>query len=459
MGKANKLKFSESGVRGIVGEGLTARLAVELGAAFGFYLGGGCVVVGRDTRSTGSMFEQAVTAGLRAAGCEVALVGVIPTPTLQFTVKSTGASGGIAITASHNPSEWNALKFVGSGGTFLSPGEASGLFDLYNQGNFPYRAERDFRSVRVLADAFAAHRKRILEVVDADAIRARKFRVAVDCVNGVGAVYSAGFLRDLGCEVFAVNGTPDGSFARPPEPLPENLGELCRAVRENRCDIGFGQDPDGDRLTVVTEEGVALSSHYTVALAVDQVLDGGDPGPVVVNVQTSRLVEMIAESYGCRFFSAPVGEINVVEKMIEVDGVIGGEGNCGGVIYRRIHPGRDSFGAMALILERLAFSERSLSGIVADYPPIANLSCRFDVPPIRSRAILAEMTRRYREFAPITFDGLRFDLPEGRVLMRSSNTEPILRLNVESSNRREAEALLARFRAEIQPLTEDSQQP
>ncbi len=459
MGKANKLKFSESGVRGIVGEGLTTRLAVELGAAFGFYLGGGCIVVGRDTRSTGDMFEQAVTAGLLAAGCEVVRVGIIPTPTLQFTVKSTGASGGIAITASHNPPEWNALKFVGPAGTFLSPGEAAGLFDLYNQGNFPYRTERDFRSVRVLADAFAAHEQRIMEVVDAGAIRARKFRVAVDCVNGVGAVYSAGFLRDLGCEVFAVNDIPDGSFARPAEPLPENLGELCRVVRENHCDIGFGQDPDGDRLTVVTEEGVALSSHYTVALAVDQVLDGGDPGPVVVNVQTSRLVEMIAESYGCRFCSAPVGEINVVEKMIEVDGVIGGEGNCGGVIYRRIHPGRDSFGAMALILERLAFSERKLSGIVADYPPIVNLSCRFDVPPIRSRAILAEMTRRYRDYGPITFDGLRFDLPEGRVLMRSSNTEPILRLNVESSDRREAEALLARFRAEIQPLTEEPSQP
>ena len=455
MGWANKLKFSESGVRGIVGEGLTTRLAVELGAAFGFYLGGGCIVVGRDTRSTGDMFERAVTAGLLAAGCEVARVGIIPTPTLQFTVKSTGASGGIAITASHNPPEWNALKFIGSSGTFLSPGEATGLFDLYNQGNFPYRTERDFRSVRELADAFAAHEKRILEVVDAEAIRARKFRVAVDCVNGVGAVYSAGFLRNLGCEVFALNDTPDGGFARPAEPLPENLGELCRVVKENRCDVGFGQDPDGDRLTVVTEEGVALSTHYTVALAVDQVLDGGDPGPVVVNVQTSRLVEMIAESYGCRFCSAPVGEINVVEKMIEVDGVIGGEGNCGGVIYRRIHPGRDSFGAMALILERLAFSERKLSGIVAEYPPIANLSCRFAVPPIRSRAILAEMTRRYRRYDPLTFDGLRFDLPEGRVLMRSSNTEPILRLNVESSTRPGAEALLARFQAEIQPLTED----
>ncbi|MPN28846.1 Phosphomannomutase/phosphoglucomutase [bioreactor metagenome] len=149
----------------------------------------------------------------------------------------------------------------------------------------------------------------------------------------------------------------------------------------------------------------------------------------------------------------------MVEKMIEVDGVIGGEGNCGGVIYRKIHPGRDSFGAMALILERLAFSERKLSGIVADYPPVANISCRFNVPPIRSRAILAEMIRRYREFDPVTFDGLRFDLPEGRVLMRSSNTEPILRLNVECSAQDKAEALLARFRAEIQSLTEESPQP
>lgn len=328
MNRISTLKFSESGVRGIVGEGLTARLAADLGAAFGFYQGGGRIVVGRDTRSTGGMFEQAVTAGLLAAGCEVLRVGVIPTPTLQYTVKSIEAAGGIAITASHNPPQWNALKFIGGAGTFLSPGEAAGLFDLYNQGNLPYRAESDYRGIRVLPDAFSLHEKRIFEVIDVEAVRKKKFRVAVDCVNGVGAVFSAGFLQRLGCEVFAINDRPDGNFARSPEPLPENLGALCRAVRENGCDVGFGQDPDGDRLTVVTEKGVALSTHYTVALAVDQVLDGGDPGPVVANVQTSRLVEMIAESYGCSFYSAPVGEINVVEKMIEVDGVIGGEGNC-----------------------------------------------------------------------------------------------------------------------------------
>lgn len=455
MGRVNTLKFSESGVRGIVGEGLTPRLVTELGAAFGFYQGGGRIVVGRDTRATGAMFEDALVAGLLSAGCQVVKLGVVPTPTIQFTVTRTGASGAVAITASHNPAQWNALKFIGSRGTFLDRGEASELFDLYSQGSLPCRGEKDFREVRFMEGAFKEHMARIFSVVDAELIRARRFRVAVDCANGVGALCSAGFLEKLGCEVFAVNTGIDG-FRRPPEPLPENLGELAELVKREHCDVGFGQDPDGDRLTVVTEKGVALSTHYTVALAVDQVLDGGDPGPVVANVQTSRLVEMIAESYGCSFYSAPVGEINVVEKMIEVDGVIGGEGNCGGVIYRRVHPGRDSFGAMALILERLAFSERKLSEIVADFPPIANLSCRFDVPPIRSRAVLAELTRRYRSFAPMTFDGLRFDLPEGRVLVRSSNTEPILRLNVECASRPEAEALLARFKDEIQPLTEDA---
>ena len=455
MGRVNTLKFSESGVRGIVGEGLTPRLVTELGAAFGFYQGGGRIVVGRDTRATGAMFEDALVAGLLSAGCQVVKLGVVPTPTIQFTVTRTGASGAVAITASHNPAQWNALKFIGSRGTFLDRGVASELFDLYIHWGLPCRGEKDFREVRFMEGAFKEHMARIFSVVDAELIRERRFRVAVDCANGVGALCSAGFLEKLGCEVFAVNTGIDG-FRRPPEPLPENLGELAELVKREHCDVGFGQDPDGDRLTVVTDRGEALNPHYTVALAVEQVLEGGDPGPVVVNMQTSRLVEMIAESYGCSFYSAPVGEINVVEKMIEVDGVIGGEGNCGGVIYRRVHPGRDSFGAMALILERLAFSERKLSEIVADFPPIANLSCRFDVPPIRSRAVLAELTRRYRSFAPMTFDGLRFDLPEGRVLVRSSNTEPILRLNVECASRPEAEALLARFKDEIQPLTEDA---
>ncbi len=449
MKPVSTLKFSESGVRGIVGEGLTPRLVTELGQAFGLYIGGGRIIVGRDTRPTGAMFEQALSAGLLAAGCEVIHIGIVPTPTIQFTVAQTGAAGGVAITASHNPAEWNALKFISSRGTFLGPGDAQELFDLCNQGNLPCREEKEFRKIQHRTGAFDEHAAKILSVLDAERIRERNFRVAVDCSNGVGALFSAEFLRSLGCEVFTLNDRADGIFNRPPEPAPANLGELCKLVRGKKCDVGFAQDPDGDRLTVVTEQGEALNCHYTVALAVDQVLDSGDPGPVVVNVQTSRLLESIAASYGCPLICAKVGEINVVEKMIENDSWIGGEGNCGGVIHRRVHPGRDSFTAMGVILERLAFSHRQLSELVAEFPGIANLTARFDVPLLQSRDIIAGFAKRYAEYNPLTFDGLRFDLPEGRVLMRSSNTEPVMRLNVESATQEEAEALLERFRNEI----------
>ena len=449
MGRFNTLKFSESGVRGIVGEGLTPRLVAELGAAFGLYRGGGRVVVGRDTRATGAMFEEALSAGLLSAGCQVVKLGVVPTPTIQFTVSRIGASGGIAITASHNPAQWNALKFIGGDGMFLDPAEAAELFDLYSQGNPPCRVEKDLRDVRTMTGAFAAHEERIFSVIDTERVRRRRFRVAVDCAIGVGARYSAEFLRHLGCEVFPIHDETDGCFRRPPEPLPENLGALCETVRNFHCDIGFGQDPDGDRLTVVTDRGEALNPHYTVALAVEQVLDGGDPGPVVVNIQTSRLLEAIAASYHCGLVLSKVGEINVVEKMLETDSMIGGEGNCGGVIYRRVHSGRDSFTAMALILERLAFSDRPLSGIVAEFPAQYNLSARFPVPPIAARNVLDHFRRKYADRSPLTFDGLRFDLDAGRVLMRSSNTEPIFRLNVEAEERGAAEALLERFSAEI----------
>ncbi|MDD3885395.1 MAG: phosphoglucosamine mutase [Victivallaceae bacterium] len=443
------LKFSESGVRGIVGEGLTPRLAIALGTAFGFYQGSGRVVVGRDTRTTGELFEEALTSGLLAAGCEVVRLGVVPTPTIQFAVKQLNASGGVAITASHNPNEWNAFKFIGSRGTFLDPGEASELFEIYSQGRWPYRGESDLRKVRLFRDAFQAHRARIYENIDLNAIRNRRFNVAVDCCNGTGALWTPGFLRDLGCEVIALHDDIDKAFERPPEPLPENLTKLCEAVRKHHCDIGFAHDPDGDRLTVVTDLGVALNPHYTVALAVDEVLDGGDPGPVTVNAQTSQLVERIVENYGCKLVVAKVGEINVVSRMIENDSYIGGEGNCGGVIYRRVHPGRDSFTAMALILELLAVRGQSISEVAAEYPAYTNLSEKFRMAPLRSRDAVTAFARKYRDRNPLTFDGLRFDLPEGRVLMRVSNTEPVMRLNVESEDPDTAHALLKRFHQEI----------
>ena len=444
------LKIGVSGVRGIVGETLSPALAADFAASFGGFAGRGVILVGRDTRPSGVMIENAVAAGLLASGAHVLLAGIVPTPTLQSLVQHYDAAGAVAITASHNPAEWNALKFIDSSAFFLTENGMNALLDSYNQPQDDFVEESAYRGIGTIENAFRIHADRIRKVVNVEAIRHAHLKVAVDCCNGVGALYSAEFLRSLGCEVFAINDQPDGVFRRPPEPVAANLSELCETVRLQKCDIGFAQDPDGDRLTVVTEKGEALNCHYTVALAVDQVLDGGDPGPVVVNVQTSRLLESITASCGYRLIYAKVGEINVVEKMIENDAWIGGEGNCGGVIYRRVHPGRDSFSAMGLILERLAFSQRPLSALIAEFPGVCNLSTRFDVPPLPARNIIGVFARRYAEFQPLTFDGLRFDLPEGRILMRSSNTEPIMRLNVESSTREAAEALLERFRGEIE---------
>ncbi len=448
----NHLKFSESGVRGVVGEGLTPHLVASLAAAFGMYLGRGRVVVGRDTRPTGEMFELAVAAGLQAVGCEVILLGVVPTPTVQLMVLDREAAGGIAITASHNPAGWNALKFIGGRGMFLDPQAAEELFDIYGQGGFDFRTEHNLREIRTFSGAFERHQERIFREIDVEAIRERRFKVAVDCVNGVGACWSPAFLRALGCEVIALNAVPDGRFGRTPEPVPEALSELARVVRDEQCAIGFAQDPDGDRLTLVADGGRVLSPQLTVALAAEHVLDG-QPGPMVVNLQTTGVVAAIARSYGCEVEYARVGEINVVEKMLQCGANLGGEGNCGGVIWRRIHPGRDSFSAMALMLELLALSGERLSEIVATLPPGFGRGCKYPATALQARGILLRMAERYAEFSPLTFDGLRINFPDGSwALMRFSNTEPVLRLYVEAETPEKAAALYDRFAAELEEL-------
>lgn len=450
----NFLKFSESGVRGVVGAGLTPRLTADLSTAFGLYQCGGRVVIGRDTRPSGEMLERAAVSGLLAAGCQVVCLGIVPTPTVQFMTRELGAVGGIVVSASHNPGEWNALKFIGGSGTFLNAVEASELFDVYSQGNFEYAPESELREVTRYARAFTDHAKKIFQVVDAAAIRSRRFKVAVDCCNGVGALYSVKFLEKLGCEVFPVNGAPDGLFRRVPEPLPENLGELAETVRRENCDVGFAQDPDGDRLTLVDNAGRVLSPQLTVALAAEHILEAY-PGPVAVNIQTTHLVDRIAADCGCEVFYSKVGEINVVQRMQECGSAIGGEGNCGGIIWRRVHPGRDSFVGMSIMLELLALSGERLSDIVDSLPPCCNRSLRFEVSQLDARRVVEELCRRYADKNPVTFDGFRLNLENGWVLVRSSNTENILRLNVESENEEETESLLKKFSDEITGILKD----
>ena len=353
MPREHLLKIGVSGIRGVVGPFLTPQLARAFAQAFGTYVGGGRVVVGRDTRATGPMLQHAVHCGLLAAGCEVIDVGVLPTPTIQLYTGAIGARGGLAITASHNPPEYNALKLFNASGLFFNHYERGELLDIYHQSAF--REATDICAVHHEHSApIRGHFDRVLQQVDVERIRARKFRVALDAVNGAGSVMTPRFLRDeLGCELHAISIDPEKPFPRIAEPRPDTLVELSRLVVENKCDIGFGQDPDGDRLAVADEAGRVLDNDDVLAVAVDAVL-ARRKGPVVVNLTTSMVIDDIAAAHGVPVLRTPVGEANVVEGMLASNAVIGGEGGNGGVIFPAVQHCRDSYAGMALWLDRLA---------------------------------------------------------------------------------------------------------
>ncbi|NQZ57060.1 MAG: phosphoglucosamine mutase, partial [Lentisphaeraceae bacterium] len=351
------LKISVSGVRGVVGETLTPRLISSFTAAFGQYVGAGRVVVGRDTRKTGQMVEQAVIAGLLSVGCQPVLCDVLPTPSIQIMVSHLNAVGGIAITASHNPMSWNAMKFINSNGMFLNNTEAREMLDIYNQEHINNALEEQCRKIKTYENAFAIHQQKVLDNIDVEVIKKRKFKVAIDCCNGAGAPYGKAFLEALGCEVVAIHTKTDGIFERPPEPTPDALTALEKVVVEEKCDIGFAQDPDADRLVLVDDNGRALNENYTLALATLHLTKGSD-APVCINLATSKMIEDICKSVGSEVRYTKIGEINVSTDMMRCGAIIRGEAH-GGVIWPKIHPCRDSFGGMALILELLAQQNKS----------------------------------------------------------------------------------------------------
>lgn len=439
------LKVAISGVRGVVGSTFTPQVAATFAQAFGTFIGTGPVVVGRDTRPSGYMIELAVVAGLQSVGCTPVLAGVVPTPTLLMLASRMGIRGGIAITASHNPAEWNALKFIGPDGLFLSEGRAQELFDVYHQQDFPLVPEQDIRRAREEKYPTEDHFKRIVDYVDASVIRKRKLRVAVDCCNGVGALHSP-FLLDtmLGCEVFPVFDTPSGIFEREPEPLPQHLGRLRQAVVDHRCDIGFAQDPDGDRLAIVDEQGQALGEDMTLALAVWQVLDRHERGTVCVNVPTSRVVDEVASRYGCKVVRTRIGEINVAEAMLQHKAVIGGE-NIGGVMISKIHPCRDSFSGMAVICELLSHRASPVSEIAAELPRYfiarGKRAIRSEMAPV----IIRHLRQTHDPARLNLLDGLFIERDRSWVHIRRSNTESVMRVTAEADTQTEAQALVDQY--------------
>lgn len=440
------LKVGVSGVRGVVGVSFTPQLAAGFAQAFGTFVGAGPVLVGRDTRPTGLMIEHAVVAGLQSVGCIPVLAGIVPTPTLLMQTKAMQARGGIAITASHNPADWNALKFIGPDGLFLSETRAEELFDIYHQQDFPLVEETEIRKAQEEKYPTEEHFKRILRYINPAVIRKRKLKVAVDCCNGVGAIYSPFLLGTmLGCDVVPVFDAPSGLFEREPEPLPQHLGALSRAVVENGCDIGFAQDPDGDRLAVVNEKGEAVGEDMTLALAVWQVLEHHDRGTVCINLPTSKVVEAVARKFGCQVVRTRIGEINVAESMIKHDAVIGGE-NIGGVMVTRIHPCRDSFTGMAIILELLSMNDRPISELIGSLPRFSLVREKIPIRPELTPAIIRRIRHSHDPARVNLLDGVFIDMDHAWVHVRRSNTESVLRITAEAESREAALALIRTYR-------------
>ncbi|MCX6545177.1 MAG: phosphoglucosamine mutase [Acidobacteria bacterium] len=436
------LKISISGVRGIVGDSLSPMMLVRFAEAFGTYIGSGAVVVGRDTRTSGEMVRQAVHAGLLSSGCRVIDLEICPVPTVQLAVRHAHAHGGIAITASHNPADWNALKFIGADGLFLDAGQARELLDIYHQGEYVKVAGTEMRGVERMTNALDLHIKTILDAVGPLPAGQRRLRVALDSCNGAGALLAPRLLDALGVDVVPINVTPDGLFPRAAEPLPENLGALCDVVVTNHCDVGFAQDMDADRLAVVSERGEPIGEDYTLVLATWWVLAqmtlGSDPisgtGPVVVaNLATSLALDDLAARFGSRVVRSKIGEANVTDRMKIVGAIIGGEGN-GGVIYPRINFARDSHVGMALILHLLAQSGRSVSSLMADLPRYSMVKERLACPSNKIPEVLRAIRAAFGHLPIDARDGIRVTLSDGWFLVRGSNTEPIIRVVAEATS-------------------------
>ena len=437
------LMVSISGVRGIVGQTLTPAIVLEFGQAYGDALGGGRVVLARDSRPSGPLFEAAAAAGLMAAGCHVTRLGLVMTPTVGRAIRDGHYAGGLIITASHNPTEWNGVKFLDELGVAPDPAHLRRITDFRAAGGQHLPAQ--FGTETVDPQAGQRHVAAVLAARDVDLGALQGVRVVLDSINGAGGLHTPALLQSLGCEVIHINAEPNGQFAHRPEPLRENLGDLCAAVRQAHAGIGFAQDPDADRLAIVDEHGQYIGEEYTLALATQFVL-ARRPGPVAANLSTSRLVDDVAARFGVRVIRTPVGESHVARAMLANECVIGGEGN-GGVIDPRICYVRDSLTAMSLVLQLLAATGKPVSQLVAELPRYTSVKQKYELPRDRIEAAVEAVTRSFADRQPNTADGVRVDFPEGWVHVRASNTEPILRIIAEAASDAQAAALVARVRA------------
>lgn len=445
----SELIISVSGLRGKVGATLTAELATEFARGFGTFLGGGKVIVGRDSRPSGAMLAHAVMAGLASTGCDPVDIGLAATPTTALLVRQLGAAGGVVITASHNPAEWNGVKLIHRDGRVLNSDESERVQSIFESKKFTACRWDAVGKPSRHGDPHAAHLARVQAVVDAEAIRRRVFHVVLDSNHGVGGILGSRLLTSLGCRVTALGGSPDGAFEHPPEPLPENLRSLCQAVRERQAQIGFALDPDADRLAIVDETGKPIGEENTITLVADHLL-ARTHGLVAVNLSTTRAIDDVAERHKSKCERTAVGEANVVELMLKKKTVVGGEGN-GGVIMPNVVYVRDSFVAMALVLETMAQEDVTISQLVRRLPKYFMIKEKLDVNLAKLSSTMRKLPSKFREAKANLADGVRLDWPDRWAHVRASNTEPIARIITEATTEAAARELADEVRKILRP--------
>ncbi len=451
---------SISGLRGTLGDSLTPEIIVRYVSAFAEYTGFAPIVVGHDGRPSGEWIQQIAVGTLVACGVEVRTLGMAPTPTVQMATEKSDAIGGISITASHNPIEWNGLKFLNSDGVFLGPEECEEFFQIVDRDRHSYANHLSIGKIVQATDLVAGHIAAVLELpfLNKADLKARGFRVVVDAVHASGSFMVPELLEALGCDVIRLFCDGSGQFPHTPEPLPQNLGLLCDAVREHSADVGIAVDPDADRLVLIDERGEPFGEEYTITQATDFILswnrdqntDSNNAQTVVVNLSTTRAVEDVAARYDGQVVRTAVGEINVVNGMKESGATIGGEGS-GGVILADLHYGRDSLVGVAITLANMLKHRGTLSELRAGLPSYEIVKLKTDLPENESPSQVIE---RIRGKAPSharlnTVDGLRIDFERSWVHLRASNTEPIMRIIAEAPTPKEAEELAGQYAAEI----------
>lgn len=438
--------ISVSGLRGIVGESLTPLVAARYVAAFSATRPSGSFVVARDGRTSGPMLAQIVSATLAACGRKIHYAHVAATPTVGVLVRSLEAAGGIQISASHNPPAYNGFKLFSAEGRILSADAGQAVLEAYRESSATWARSERLGRVRDVKDTTGTHLRKILATVDVNTIRARRFRVLLDSNAGAGSRLGRELLTALGCEVHQVGGEANGRFEHPPEPTADNLKDVAQQVTMAKCEIGFCQDPDADRLAIIDEEGRYLGEEYTLAICLQQVLRN-EAGPVVTNCATSRMAEDIANKYAAPFHRSAVGEANVVEKMIETGAIFGGEGN-GGPIDPQVGLVRDSFVGMAQVLAAMATRKMKVSELAEELPRYNIVKRIAELAPHKLPAAFVALTKHFPNAKADQLDGLRLEWADRWLIVRGSNTEPIVRVIAEAPQAADAE-LLAQSACEI----------